>query len=93
MTYDAILKTAYCDAPTALALIRRRICAVTIDGGGQIGQARDFRLSRDGRLLCTIDCDDNGWADFQKASLDGATLFVQDYPVVGPVEARHGQDV
>lgn len=97
-TFDAELKTPYSDAPTALALMRGRISAVVLDGKNlQVGQARDFRLSHDMRFVCTIDADDAAWEEFKKASLEGAALFVRDYPVVGSfatkavnVEAANG---
>ena len=98
-TYDAELRTPYSSAQAALALMRGRIRAVIMEGSNlQVGTARDFRLSRAGALVCTIDCDDAAWEAFKKESLEGATLFVGDYPVAGPfsaapVEATHGQDV
>lgn len=83
IVYDAVLKVE--NVNTAWALHRGRIAAVTFNENHRhIGQAMDFRRTLDGKFICTIHADEKSWIEFQKASLDGATLFAGDMPVVGP---------
>lgn len=91
ISYVAKLKTAYETPEQALARMRRRICAVTLESNEhhntQIGQAREFRLTPKGDLACIVEADEDRWALYQQASLDdGANLFVGDLPIVGPAE-------
>jgi hypothetical protein len=68
-----------------------RIHPVTLESSEhknlRIGQAKDFLLSKDQDLCCTVEADDESWSVYQKASLDdGCNLFVGDFPIIGPAE-------
>lgn len=92
--YEAELKAENIDM--AWSLNRGRICAVTCNEQPKtVGTAQDFRRTLDDKFACTITADEDRWVAYQKAALDGATLFAGDYPVIGPYveECRHGEDV